>query len=195
MTDNKRKSFLTLVATITVGFLLLDRLLLTPYLRRKERLQEQRQQLLTEWRQLQKIRSREKALAADWKSLVETGFRSDQAAAVINLLFSIRRWAEEARFTLVAIKPERPVNKGALREIIFQVSGTGTMADIAAFLWRVEQSALPVKIAELRLVTRKEGTDDLNLQMRVVTLCQQERSKQPDKQIVKQQESENEIFP
>ena len=54
----------------------------------------------------------------------------------------------------------------------FSVSGAGSMRAVAGFLWRLESSPLPVRLTELQLGARREGTDDLNLQVRLSALCQ-----------------------
>ena len=64
------------------------------------------------------------------------------------------------------------MSRGELQEITFLAAGTGPMSAVAGFLWRLESSPLPVRVADLQLGTRKEGADDLSLQVRISALCQ-----------------------
>ena len=84
----------------------------------------------------------------------------------------VRDWSQEARLSLSSLRPERMKDKGELQEITFRTSGTGPMSAVTGFLWRLESSPLPIRVMELQLGTRKEGTDDLSLQLRISALCQ-----------------------
>jgi len=53
------------------------------------------------------------------------------------------------------------------------------MNAIARFLWRVETAGIPIRLKELQLGSRKEGTDDLTLQLRLSTLYQATPSPAP----------------
>ena len=44
------------------------------------------------------------------------------------------------------------------------------MQQIARFLWHIQTANIPVRISELTLSTRKEGTDDLQLSMTLATM-------------------------
>ena len=57
-----------------------------------------------------------------------------------------------------------------MREITFQAAGTGPMSAVARFLWRMETAPFPLRVEELQVGARREGTDDLSLQLRVSTL-------------------------
>ena len=84
---------------------------------------------------------------------------------------------------LSSLKPERSNKSGQLQEIMFQAVCVGSMNGVSKFLWRVEGAALPVKISDLQLSTRKEGTDDLTLQVRIAALCLAPPSAKPSKTV------------
>jgi hypothetical protein len=70
------------------------------------------------------------------------------------------------------MKPERLPDKRSLQEISFRAAGTGSMSAVSRFLWRLEASKVTIRVKELQLGSRKEGTDDLTLQLRLSTLYQ-----------------------
>jgi hypothetical protein len=69
------------------------------------------------------------------------------------------------------VRPERPASKkGAAPEVTAQVVGTGSMNAVARFLWRLQTAPQPVKLIEMQLSSRREGMDDLSLQLRLSAL-------------------------
>ena len=103
--------------------------------------------------------------------MLKSGLKSDAASAESAVLNALRDWAEESGLILSSLKPERSSKRGQLQEITFQAVCTGSMDGVSKFLWRVEDAALPIKISDLQLSARKEGSDDLTLQIRVAALC------------------------
>jgi hypothetical protein len=49
-------------------------------------------------------------------------------------------------------------------------AGTGNMRAVARFLYLAETTTLPLRIRELQIGSRKEGTDDLSVQLKLSTL-------------------------
>ena len=82
----------------------------------------------------------------------------------------MRDWAQEAGLTLWSMKPERLDQEDDLREIMFQAAATGPMSAVSRFLWRIETTSIPLRVKEVQLSSRREGTDALSLQLRVSTL-------------------------
>ena len=51
-----------------------------------------------------------------------------------------------------------------------QAAGTGSMNAVSRFLWRVETAGIPLRVKEMQLGSRKEGADDLTVQLRLSTI-------------------------
>jgi hypothetical protein len=47
---------------------------------------------------------------------------------------------------------------------------------VARLLWRVQTATIPIKVTELQISARKEGTDDLSFQVRTSTVYAPPRS-------------------
>jgi len=104
--------------------------------------------------------------------MIAGGLKRDPAEAESQILQAVGDWARDAGLKMSSVKPERMPDKRSLQEISFQAAGTGPMNAVARFLWRLETSKVPIRIKELQLGSRKEGTDDLTLQLRLSTLYQ-----------------------
>lgn len=91
-------------------------------------------------------------------------------AAESQVLHALGRWAGETGLGLVSLQPERLTEETLLPEIEFRASGTGSMATVSRFLWRLETAEIPLRIKGLQLTSRKDGQDDLSLQLTFSTL-------------------------
>jgi hypothetical protein len=87
-------------------------------------------------------------------------------------MHAVQNWSQEAGLKITSLKPERLPDKRSLAEISFQATGTGNMNAVSRFLWRIETAKVPIRVKELQVGSRKEGADDLTLQLRFSTLYQ-----------------------
>ena len=106
----------------------------------------------------------------EWKEMLEAGLKRDVSEAESQVLHAVRNWSQESGLALSSVKPQRIAQEGDLQEITFQAAGTGSMRSVARFLWQLETAPLPLKVKELQLGSRKEGADDLSLQLRISAL-------------------------
>jgi hypothetical protein len=160
---SKREHKIGLITIGVILILLLDRFLLTPYLKKREELILEKENLVVELKNSRKTLSQWKDISPNWENLTNIK-GEDSEYGVINAL---RKWAEESGASISLLKPEGENKKSKLNEQIYQVVGTGSMRSISEFLWRMESSQLPLKIKNLQLAVRREGIDDLTLQVRV----------------------------
>ena len=177
MVLSKRERYIALVTFMALAILLVDRLALGPILERKAEIDAEMQRVLGDLEHARVLFARKKQLLPRWEEMLEAGLRLGPAGAESQALHAVRNWSQEARLSLASLRPERVVEHDDMEEITFQASGTGGMGAVVEFLWQVENSAIPVRITELQLGTRKEGTDDLSLQVRISTLCRSDEPK------------------
>lgn len=171
MNLSKREKWLAVTVLCILAVLVFDQLLLTPYLDRRARLEAEKQDLLEELQRARRLFSQCKQLGVKWQNMLAAGLRNDPATTESAVLNALREWSQESGLTLTSLRPERSVQHGELREIIIQAAGVGGMSAVSRFLWHIETTSLPVRMGDLQLGARKEGTDDLALQVRVSALC------------------------
>jgi Tfp pilus assembly protein PilO len=165
-----RERYIFIGVVIALAALVLDRLVLSPFLIGLSAMETQRASLSSQLsRDNALVESRGK-LQSQWSEMVKAGMKSDPAGAEIQVLQSIRDWARESGISLSLLKPDRLAGKSRLPEISFQASGTGNMNAVSQLLWRVQTAKIPIKLTELQIGARKEGVDDLSFQMRVSTV-------------------------
>jgi hypothetical protein len=170
MVLSKRERLIILATAIVVAMLVLDRYAVTPLLEAREVLEAQKQVLVADLARAGALLARKHQTQPKWKEMLAGGLQSDPAEAESQILHAVRNWSMEAGLRLSSVKPERLPEKTALPEIAFQAVGTGSMSAVSRFLWRLETAKVPIRVKELQVGARKEGTDDLTLQVRLSTL-------------------------
>lgn len=172
MVLSKRERYIVYGTLVALAILLLDRFVLTPVEARKKVVEEQTSQRTVEDVRAKRLKAQEKELEPKWRAMLEAGLSAKPADAESQVLHAVRNWSQEAGLSLSSLRPERGTERDQLLEMTFSASGTGSMNAVAGFLWRLESAAMPIRITEIQLGTRKEGTDDLSLQLRISALCQ-----------------------
>jgi len=167
---SKRESYIALIAGSALTLLVLDQLVLTPLLHSKERLSVQHQTLLRERAEAQQLLRDSRIADRRWKDFHANGLTTDASNTESSLLNALRNWSQEAGLSVLATRPDRASGSRGLRDLTFQVSGEGSLRTVTTYLYRVETARLPVRIREIQLAARTEGTDDLALQLRLSTL-------------------------
>lgn len=170
MVLSQRERYVLIATVAAVALFLGDRYVLAPILSHQARLDEKKQSLVGQLEHATALFKGRKGAEARWKEMTAGGLKADAAEAESALLHSIREWSQEASLTLSAVRPERAAAKGKVTEVIVLVNGSGPMSAVSRFLWRLQTSAVPVKIVEMQLSARREGADDLSVQLRLSAL-------------------------
>ena len=172
MVLSKRERYIAITTAALLALLLMDRVVFTPLHENRAALEDRTQMALSRMEYAGVLMNRRKQVASRWRAMVEDGLKSNSAEAESAVMHAVHDWSQETGLSLSSLRPERTeTKKEGLKEITFRASATGSMNAVGRFLWRLESSALPVRVLELQLGTRKEGTDDLSLQLRISALC------------------------
>jgi hypothetical protein len=170
MTFSKRERIILVVAVVVFGALVLDRLALTPLLDRSAKVAARKAVLLSEMANAENLLERRRLIGPRWRRMIADGMKRDPGAAESQVLHALGDWADDAGLNLVSLKPERSTKETPLPEIDFRATGTGSMAAVSRFLWRLETAGIPLRVKTMQIGSRKEGLDDLSLQLQVSTL-------------------------
>lgn len=169
MAFSKRERLIGIGVGAAVALLALDQLVLSPYddarsaaVKEHDRLEKQRSAALTTFEEQSKLRK----TWNEWK----VGVKADPSAAESQALNAILDWAQGARVTLAALRPDKVSVENGFQVSGFHVTGTGSTADISRFIWAIESSKIPVRVSDLQISAAKEGTDNLSVQMNVSTI-------------------------
>ena len=181
MVISKRERYIIAGSALVLGVLGLDQFVLNPLLNGWSQAQRQKETLHREMTRSLAARTIAREQSPRWKQMVAAGIKPDPAEAESQALHAIRDWAVESGVTLAMVKPDRLTEKTHLPAISFQAGGAGSMEAIAKWLWRMQYAKIPIRITELQLASRKEGTDDLTVQLRLSTLYMPAQAPAPAK--------------
>jgi Tfp pilus assembly protein PilO len=106
-----------------------------------------------------------------WSGLQKVGLTVDSSTAESQAEQAVIDWADSCGMTLVGLRPGKTAQEGKFQTISFNVTGTGSMPDIARMTWALESATIPIRVSDMQLKPRKEGTDDLLATFTVSALC------------------------
>lgn len=171
MIVTRRQRYLVMATVAAVVIFGLDWFVITPLMTQKEQLDlaiATEQQVL-DTAQRTYITSRR--VSGQWEAMLAGGLKTDTSEAESQILHAIREWAQSAGMALSAVKPERIEREKDFQKITLRATGTGTMQQVSRFVWQIQTASIPVRITDLQINTRKEGTDDLSIQVGIATIC------------------------
>lgn len=170
MTFSKREKIMAVLAGSALVLLGLNFYLLEPLLQRRERAEAaiaRAQRNLSEAAGTfdNDLRARRR-----WNEMTGQTLRTDGPSAESQLLNHARQWAQEAGLTLTSLKPERNERELEFQRITIRATALGNMQSVARFLYEVQTSSIPVRISDVQIVSRREGSDELSMQVGLSTI-------------------------
>ena len=179
MVFSQREKVIVAATLATLCVLVLDLYVLTPLLGEWVAVEAKRTDLSARMARAGSLIRRRRILGRTWRSMIDDGLKPDPAEAESQVLRSLRDWAYDARLNLSSLRPERSTEETELPEITVHAAGTGSMSAVSRLLWRIETAKIPLKIRMLQLGSRKDGTDDLSLHLKISTLYSPPASASP----------------
>ncbi|MEX0744573.1 MAG: GspMb/PilO family protein [Phycisphaeraceae bacterium] len=167
---NRREKMIALATLALVLVFLGDRLVVVPAMTYRADLRAAATQQAESRDADERLQAGLLSLEQRWTRLREAGLEPTAAEAEARLLHALRGWASDSGMSLVSLVPERVDTAGPLPRVHVRVVGTGTMRQAVGFLHRVELADVPVRVGELQLAVRRDGADELTLQLRLSTL-------------------------
>ena len=173
MVVSKRERYIAMGALAVAALVAFDQLLLGPLLSYRDGMDARQSELATDIAKAEAAIARGSDIMPQWNAM-RAGLQPGPAEAESQILHAVRDWAEDARLDMSLVRPERLperlADKTRLPEITVHAAGTGSMEAVSRFMWRLETARLPVRMTELQLAPRKEGTDDLNAELQISTI-------------------------
>ena len=167
---SKRERTIVGLTTAVLVLLLADQFALTPLLSRRDRIEQDLAAVVRDLDKGEALLRQKRKLMPRWREMTESGLGASASDAESRLLRAIRDWAQESELTLSSVKYERTETERQFQKITWRAAGTGTMASVSRFLYRAQEASLPVRISDVQVSARQEGTDSLAIQVGIATL-------------------------
>jgi hypothetical protein len=169
---SRRERYIMIGTVVAASIFVLDRVVLSPLFERRQAINSQMSIKREQADRAEKLLFNRIRLNRSWHEISGTTLKADGSTAESQITRAVGDWANESRFSLSAIKPERAENDKKFNKITFRANGFGSMSAISRFIWHIQTSKIPIRITDITITTRKDGVDDLSLELGISTLFQ-----------------------
>ena len=178
MVMSKRERYIGIATVAVVAILALDRVVVTPLIERKSDLDTKLVSARDDMEAANRLLSTSRRLQRDWRDITGAAVRNPndrklkvtEADAESQILNAIGEWAQGSGFTVQTTKRERTEKEKDFVKLTYRVTATATMRQVGEFLWRIQTAAVPVRITDIQMNSRKDGSDDLAVQLGIATI-------------------------
>lgn len=166
---SRRERYIGLAVLAVLAVLVLDRLIVSPLMAEQRELKSQASKANSELLDANRLFSTSRRMNREWGEKLRN-LPHDASEAESRLLNNLRDWGQEAGLALSSLKPERTEKTRDFFTATIRATGTGSMSQVSRFLWRLETANVPVRVTDLQITSRKEGTDDLSITLGISTI-------------------------
>lgn len=174
---SKREKWIGLAAAAVLALLLLDQVLLSPLLARLADAEARVSQHSDELSAAQQLFDNRLRAQRKWSDMAGQTLHRDAGSTESQVLNHVRRWASDSGLTVSQLRPVPGPRDGEFQQVNVHVTGAGGIAQAAAFLYAIQTSDIPVRVADIEMTAPRSGTEDrLAVQVRLATVYLPEAS-------------------
>jgi hypothetical protein len=167
----KRENNIAIGLGVTVLLVVIWSVAVSPYLDAIDGINSSIKTAQNKWEDDTSVFNHRKRLEKVWTEITNGGLTADQSRAETQALNAASDWAYAAGVNITALKSERTTDEGPFLIISFHVTGNASTPAIKRMLYSFETATIPVRVNDMQITPRKEGTDDLTIQLSLSTLC------------------------
>jgi len=180
MTMSKRERSIAMITGIVIGALVLYEYVIDPKVTEFTDLGNRISSAEGELGKAQSLFSTSRRATKQLSTMAGSGLRRNDSAAESELLNGARQWAQEAGLSGWGIKRDGRIEREKdFNKITFRANGTGGMGQIGRFLYRLQTSPMPVRVSDMTISSRKDGTDELAITLSISTIYLAPESDRP----------------
>lgn len=166
-----REKVVAIAAAAVAGVLAFDYLVLTPMWASMAEADDRLQKAQLAMVDADEAQTRLSTERKRWSQLAGTSLSSDGSQAAGQLLNAIANHAQAAGLaTPDSIRPERESKEQDFQRITMRASLTGSMSQLSKFLFNLKNADIPLRVNDVTITPRREGTDDLSMNILVSTI-------------------------
>lgn len=177
----QRERYIACGAGGLLAVMLVQFVIIGPYFDRRDAIQTDLQNTIDDIEKVELLKLQHAKARKVWNQMIAGGLGSSATLADTMLQTALAQWAQDSGMSISALHPQSASPDGKFIQISYHLSGAGPLSTVSRLLWRLETTALPLRITGLQLSPRKEGYDDLQMQIEVSTICRVQDSDSPDK--------------
>src|SRR3954463_16098172 len=166
---SQRERYIVIGTVAVVALLGLDRLFLTPLLGRMTELDDKITAARAEVQHDEDLFTRSTQANRKWKEMTAGALKRDASTTESQLIDSVGQWAQDAKMS-VSYKPERTEKQKDFVKVTYRATCNGSMSQLRTFLLHVQRATIPIRITDLQVSSRPEGTDALQISIGIATV-------------------------
>ncbi len=171
MVISKRERYIAIGAISAVALLALNSLALSPYLQRRDDIATELAAVNQKLDSSDDLFRRQRQLRPVWANIEHSGLQMDTSDAGIQVDQAIDEWVRNSNLVLANFHPDaRPTQQGQFQVLSFHITVNGPLNALSHLLWSAETCAIPMRVTDMQISPRHEGTDDLTIQLTVSTI-------------------------
>src|SRR4051794_29356849 len=163
-----RERYIVIGTVAVVALFALDYLFLSPQFERYKALDDQINADLLQVDHNNKVFKRAKESKQKWAEMTAGALKRDASTTESQLIDSIGQWAQDARMS-VSYKPERTEKKKEFIVVTYRATCNGSMSQLRTFLLHIQRATIPIRLTDLQVSSRPEGSDNLTISMGIST--------------------------
>jgi len=169
MNPKNREQLLAILAVTAIVLMVGDKFILQPlstsWNARNKRIADLEKQVAEGTAKLE----RDRAIRDRWNAMRANSLTNDVSAAETSALGAFDRWSREARVTISSLKPtwKRTTEREEHQTIEYHADVTGSLANLAQFLYQIEKDPLAMKVDSVELATRDVEGRNLTLSLQL----------------------------
>jgi hypothetical protein len=179
MTMSPRERSIATITGIILGALVLYEFVIEPKLAQIEKLDSDVATATGDLERADSLFSSSRSATKQLAKIAGSGLRRNDSEADSEIRNKTSQWAQESGINGWGIKREGTVNERDFNKITFRAQGSGGMAQIGRFLYRLQTADMPIRIVDMTINSRREGTDDLAIVLGVSTIYLAPESEKP----------------
>jgi hypothetical protein len=167
MNLGNRQQLLGVLAIVAVALLVGDRLVVTPLIKTWKERTAQLAQMKKSVAQGTQLIERDRVIRERWQTMRTNTLSSEVSIAQNQVLRAFDRWSQDSRVGVNGINTQWRRNEDDFATLECRVDASGTLAEIARFLYEIEKDQLGLKLDIVELTSRDDRGQQLTLALQV----------------------------
>lgn len=169
---SSRERRIAWIAGVAIGAFALDSLIVSPLLDRQASAQSRVDNATLQLAKADGIFQNKLKAQKVWNEMAGESVQASPPQAESQLLSAARDWAQSSGLSLTSLKQERMEREQGFGKMTVRASATGDMQALGRFLYEIQSADIPVRVVDITVNSRREGTDDLTVQIGLATIYQ-----------------------
>jgi hypothetical protein len=170
---SKRERYIFIATVAVVSALALNYVFIGPLLTRKNELDAKITDYKRQEFNAQRLIDTRDRMRSQWAAMTAGPLKKDASQAESQFFQSSVEWQKEAGISRTPPsidKPDRSEKEKDFFKMPFRASGTFTMSQLGHFLYAIQNASIPVRVTDITVTSRPEGSDELSVQLGIATV-------------------------